>query len=126
MISITADLCNVKLRVLCLVLMESLVGLLSSVIRLCIGLPKSTPMVKRMKKDVYSIGNIFYTLLADRQPWDGIEEIAVQEHIMSGTRSYLPESKAQSQDAIDATLQELLYQCFEQEPKNRPRARKVL
>ena len=41
---------------------------------------------------------------------------------MNGTRPVLPESKAQSQDVGDSTLRELINQCFEQEPRERPRA----
>ena len=75
------------------------------------------------KIDIFSMGNIFYTLLADINPWDGVEEQIVQQMIIAGERPQLPESKAESNGFVDVILRELMNQCFMQDPIKRPSAR---
>jgi hypothetical protein len=77
------------------------------------------------KVDVYAMGNIFYTLLADKEPWDGFEETVAQRMIMKGIRPDLPEAKVNGEEFVDVTLRELVSQCFQQDPRRRPRARAV-
>lgn len=77
------------------------------------------------KIDIYSMGNIFYTLLTDREPWEGMEEKAVQQMIIAGDIPRLPESKVKSSDFVDETLRTLMQQCFMHDPSKRPRARTV-
>ncbi|KAL3786809.1 hypothetical protein HJC23_008083 [Cyclotella cryptica] len=72
------------------------------------------------KVDIYSLGNIFYTLLADREPWDGFEEKVAHRMIMKGIRPDLPDASA---EFVHVTLRELVSQCFQQDPQRRPRAR---
>lgn len=74
------------------------------------------------KIDIYSMGNIFYTLLADREPWEGMEENTVQQMIIAGDIPRLPEIKGASSDV---TLRNLMQQCFIHDPSKRPRARTV-
>jgi serine/threonine protein kinase len=74
------------------------------------------------KIDIYSMANIFYALLADREPWEGMEENTVQQMIIAGDTPRLPETKVASSDV---TLRNLMQQCFTHDPSKRPRARTV-
>ncbi|KAL7477824.1 hypothetical protein ACHAW6_003611 [Cyclotella cf. meneghiniana] len=77
------------------------------------------------KVDIYAMGNIFYILLADKEPWDGFEETVAQRMIMEGIRPDLPDAKVNSKEFVDVTLRELVSQCFQRDPRRRPRARAV-
>ena len=77
------------------------------------------------KIDVYSMGNIFYSLLTDLDPWEETTESNAQQLVLKGKRPEVPQVKAQSVDFVDMALREVMYLCWEHDPAKRPRARNV-
>ena len=75
------------------------------------------------KIDVYSFGNILYTILTNLDPWEETsEEVAVQA-VMKGERPEVPSEFVSSEDPADAAIRKAMYQCWEGRPEERPRAR---
>ena len=77
------------------------------------------------KIDIYSVGNIFYTLLTDLEPWADYSEKKAQKRVLDGKRPKVPEEKKQSVDFVDVALRQAMYGCWLTDPKERPRARKI-
>lgn len=77
------------------------------------------------KIDVYSMGNIFYTLLTDLEPWEGIEENTAQESVKKGLRPRVPNDKLGSSDFVHVALRTAMFRCWKNDPTERPRARDI-
>ena len=81
--------------------------------------------VETEKIDVYSMGNIFYTILTDLDPWEDTSSKAAQKAVVRGDRPALPQAVKASDDFVDVALRKMMYECWEHKPKDRPRARHV-
>ncbi|KAL7465380.1 hypothetical protein ACHAXS_005700 [Conticribra weissflogii] len=77
------------------------------------------------KIDIYSMGNIFYTLLTDLEPWDGIEAITAQNAVKKGLRPNVPNDKLESKDFVEVALRTAMFRCWKNDPIERPRARDI-
>jgi len=75
--------------------------------------------------DIYSMGNIIYSILTDKDPWEETPEKRAQKLVMEGKRPNVPERVKSSKDFVDVALRAMMWKCWEQTPNNRPRARKV-
>lgn len=75
--------------------------------------------------DVYSMGNVFYAILAGEMPFQKTKESKAQKMVMEGKRPEFPDFVLESRDiAIQAVLA-AAKKCWAQEPENRPAAAAV-
>lgn len=81
--------------------------------------------VETDKIDIYSMGNIFYSILTDLDPWEDWEDEEAQKAVMKGQRPEVPESIKSSVDLVDVALRKMMYKCWAHKPEDRPRARTV-
>lgn len=72
--------------------------------------------------DVYSMGNIFYTLLAGEMPFEGQKESKAQKKVMDNIRPNIPDEVLQSDDEAIRTLVQATKRCWRQKPGDRPKA----
>merc|ERR1712029_174472 len=75
--------------------------------------------------DVYSMGNIFYTILAGEMPFDGQKESKAQKKVKEGRRPSIPHEVLESEDPAIKVLINVTQRCWEQEPEDRPSASRV-
>ena len=75
------------------------------------------------KVDVYSLGNVFYTVLTDEIPFDDVSSNQAVKDIKNGIRAKIPPRLLKSEDPVDIALQTVVEQTWRQEPQDRPRAR---
>lgn len=77
------------------------------------------------KVDVYSMGNIFYTLLTELWPFENITEKAAQQLVMEGMRPEIPIDLRLVNDTIFHILKEAMRLCHNQNATGRASARQV-
>mmetsp|Transcript_25037 Transcript_25037/g.54209 ORF Transcript_25037/g.54209 Transcript_25037/m.54209 type:complete len:423 (-) Transcript_25037:270-1538(-) len=77
------------------------------------------------KVDIYSMGNIFYALLTEYWPFEGMEEKKAQEMILSGERPHVDAELLNSKDSADVALIEAMRMCWRQDPIDRATATDV-
>ena len=75
------------------------------------------------KVDVYSLGNVFYTILTDEIPFDDVSDMQAVKDIKNGIRAKIPPRLLTSEDPVDIALRTVVEQTWRQEPQDRPRAR---
>lgn len=75
------------------------------------------------KVDVYSLGNVFYTILTDEIPFDDVGSRQTVKDIKNGIRANIPPALLTSEDLVDIALRTVVDQAWQQEPQDRPRAR---
>ena len=75
--------------------------------------------------DVYSMGNIFYSLLTEYWPFEGMDEKEAQRKIMGGARPPIDDDIRSSGDPIDNTFIEAIGMCWRQNPDERATAKEV-
>lgn len=73
--------------------------------------------------DIYSLGNIFYTILTNLDPFDDYDEKEAIRAIMKGERPEVPAPQLKSNDPVDVVLRKVMHQCWKHKPDDRPRAR---
>lgn len=71
------------------------------------------------------MGNIFYALLTEYWPFEGMEETKAQKQIVSGERPPVDEELLNSKDSAGAALSEAMRMCWEQDPVARASANDV-
>jgi len=79
--------------------------------------------VETEKIDVYSMGNIFYSILTDMDPWEETSENKALKAVKAGNRPKVPSSIKSSEDFVDVALRKIMWNCWEHKPEDRPRAR---
>mmetsp|Transcript_6879 Transcript_6879/g.10879 ORF Transcript_6879/g.10879 Transcript_6879/m.10879 type:complete len:437 (-) Transcript_6879:239-1549(-) len=81
------------------------------------------------KIDIYSMGNIFYTLLEEKLPFEDVKEHkgteAVQKLVRRGVRPNLQLAVEQSQDHSIKVIIKAMTMCWNQQAKDRPSASDV-
>ena len=77
------------------------------------------------KVDIYSMGNIFYTMLTDLDPWEDTRTEKAQKAVMNGERPEVPDEVKSSTDPADVAIKKMMYKCWAHKPEDRPRARTV-
>lgn len=130
--------------------MALIVPITSARIQERIGLRKSMPMVRRQRwyvaiafgardavwsrtdvvivsfqVDIYSFGNIFYSLIMEEYPFHDRPRKEVPKTVMRGERPPFYADLWNSTDPIIKTLREAMLMCHEQEPEDRASAREV-
>lgn len=75
--------------------------------------------------DVYSLGNVFYSILSQHRPFEGVKTKQAQQIVMSGGRPPIQESILDSTDPFDKAMLNAIEMCWPQEPAERAKAREV-
>lgn len=79
--------------------------------------------VETEKVDIFSLGNIFYTIITNIDPWEDTPSEKANKAVMEGKRPKVPSSIKSSEDPADLAIRKMMYKCWEQKPDDRPRAR---
>jgi len=77
------------------------------------------------KVDCYSMGNVFYSLLTEYWPFEGMDEKEAQQEIMDGERPPIDHNIRNSSDPIDAAFIKAISMCWRQNPEKRATAKEV-
>jgi serine/threonine protein kinase len=77
------------------------------------------------KIDVYSLGNLLYSLLQDEMPFHGIDDDETQELVKKGERPSVYADLWNSTDPVDQVLKQTMVMCHEEEQDKRASAREV-
>lgn len=72
--------------------------------------------------DVFSMGNIFYSILSGKSPFEGERESRAQKKVIKGERPEIPDEVLQSDDIAIQAILSATKKCWEQNPIDRPRA----
>jgi serine/threonine protein kinase len=89
--------------------------------------------------DVYSFGNVLYTLLMLKWPFYEVDDYDVAENddndddysafigeqVIQGRRPFIPEEIRKSSNAIERAMHMAIRMCFEADPAKRVSARQV-
>lgn len=81
--------------------------------------------VENEKVDIYSMGNIFYSILSGNMPFEHTKEKEAQLLVKEGKRPEIPEDVSKSDDVVVKTILSAMLRCWEQDPKKRPSASEV-
>ena len=77
--------------------------------------------------DIYSLGNIFYSLLSESWPFENMKEDEAQNRISEGERPSLEFNvKGNSTNRASLVMKEAIKLCWEQEPTIRPTANELV
>jgi len=74
------------------------------------------------KIDIYSMGNIFYSLLTENWPFENEEEVEARVRIKEGNRPAIDSMFLQSKDLSVSTLLKGIEMCWKQNPDERSSA----
>mmetsp|Transcript_10335 Transcript_10335/g.23177 ORF Transcript_10335/g.23177 Transcript_10335/m.23177 type:complete len:546 (-) Transcript_10335:2253-3890(-) len=77
------------------------------------------------KIDVYSMGNIFFSLLTGAWPYEDIKTKEAQKLIKTNHRPPIPERQKESKHPLDIALLSAIDMCWAQDPSDRSTAREV-
>ncbi|KAL7541491.1 hypothetical protein ACHAXR_011293 [Thalassiosira sp. AJA248-18] len=75
--------------------------------------------------DVYSMGNIFYAIIAGEMPFEGQKESKAQKKVMEGKRPIIPSEVLESDDIAIQALVSATKKCWAQKPGDRPSAASI-
>lgn len=75
--------------------------------------------------DVYSLGNIFFSLLQDEMPFRGVKAKNVYEKVKAGERPAIYRDLWESKDPVDQVLKEVMMASQAQNYKERSSAREL-
>ena len=83
------------------------------------------------KVDVFSLGHIFYRLIAGAEPWNRLEpggkpaKAQVNEKVQQGILPTIPAFVSQSANPEIVAIREAMLSCYRKDPKDRPSARQI-
>lgn len=77
------------------------------------------------KIDVYSMSNIFYSLLTELWPFRDEEEKTAQRHIKEGKRPTLPKRILETKDPSEIAILKAMKMGWEHKPEKRPTAKAI-
>jgi len=72
--------------------------------------------------DIYSMGNIFYSIVAGEMPYDDLKEDEAQKKIRHGERPEVPKEVLNSDDEAIQAIISAMKRCWAQNPRDRPKA----
>jgi serine/threonine protein kinase len=75
--------------------------------------------------DIFSMGNIFYSILSGDSPFEGEKESKAQKKVINGKRPEIPDEVLKSDDIAIKAILSATRQCWEQNPIDRPTAAEV-
>mmetsp|Transcript_2157 Transcript_2157/g.4711 ORF Transcript_2157/g.4711 Transcript_2157/m.4711 type:complete len:702 (+) Transcript_2157:191-2296(+) len=75
--------------------------------------------------DVYSMGNIFYAILAGEMPFEGQKESKAQKKVIGGRRPGFPKEILSSEDAATQAMLAATKKCWAHAPGDRPKAASI-
>ena len=76
------------------------------------------------KVDIYSMGNVFYTILTGLWPFE--KEKDARQQIIEGKRPYIARRFKESNDPADHAMLKAISMCWKQDPANRATAKEVV
>ena len=77
------------------------------------------------KIDIYSMGNVFYSLLTGKWPFEDRKTKEAQKLIKKNERPPIDQEIRDSDDPLDVALLKALERCWEQDPIERASAREI-
>lgn len=77
------------------------------------------------KVDIYSLGNVLYSVLTGLRPWEGIKDKSAQKKIQAGERPEIPSSYRDSTNPFEQALLKLIALSWIHEPTKRASAREL-
>lgn len=83
------------------------------------------------KVDVFSLGHIFFRLISGAEPWNRLEpggkptKDEVNAKVQQGILPTMPDSILQATDPEIIAIRDVMLQCYEKDPKDRPSAREI-
>jgi len=77
------------------------------------------------KIDIYSMGNVFYSLLTGKWPFENRKTKEAQRLVKNSERPPIDKEIRESDDPLDVALQKALERCWEQDPVERASAREI-
>lgn len=77
------------------------------------------------KIDVYSMGNIFYTLLTEKWPFNGMDSEDAQRKVKHGKRPQIPVRLRDSKDPAVRAMLMAMTMSWRQDPEERATALEV-
>jgi serine/threonine protein kinase len=77
------------------------------------------------KIDIYSLGNVFYSLLTDRWPFQNEEDKDAQQMVMHGRRPHIPSRFPESNQTEYKALLKVIDMCWEHLPEKRATADEI-
>lgn len=75
--------------------------------------------------DVYSMGNIFYSILSGNMPFEGQKESKAQKKVLDGVRPKIPDEVKESEDIAIQKLISITQKCWRKKAKDRPSAASI-
>lgn len=75
--------------------------------------------------DIYSMGNIFYSILSGNMPFEGQKESKAQKKVLDGVRPKIPDEVKQSEDFAVQKLISITKKCWSKKAKDRPSAASI-
>jgi serine/threonine protein kinase len=77
------------------------------------------------KVDIYSYGNLVYSLLTGFRAFRDISTGEAQKNVMKGLRPRIPREIKESTNSILKDMMKIMFKCLKQDPKERATARQV-
>ena len=74
------------------------------------------------KVDVFSLGNVLYSLLTQTTAWKVVGKHKIEETIVAGRRAPIPDELLHSTDPFHVYTIQAMNQCWIQDPLERPSA----
>ena len=76
--------------------------------------------------DIYSLGNVFYSLLTELWPYENLKEDEAQSRILGGERPSLELRENNFTSPTSMILEQAIKMCWRQEASSRPSASQLL
>jgi len=77
------------------------------------------------KIDIFSMGNIFYSIISGDMPFEGVKEKEAIQMVKDGERPKIPKEALKSDDIAIKTIVSVIKKCWKQNPKDRPSASSI-
>jgi serine/threonine protein kinase len=77
------------------------------------------------KVDVYSLGNVLYSILTSKSPFGKEKSEKVAKKVQEGKRPPIPQSMQNSTDPFDQAMLKAINMCWIHDPEKRATARQV-
>lgn len=78
--------------------------------------------VENEKIDIFSMGNIFYSIITGDMPFEDTAEKQAQKQVKEGKRPEISDDILNSDDLAVKTLVSVIQRCWKHDPRDRPSA----